>query len=37
MTEKVMRASERKDLFSRRRFIAKSAAATAGFAKGGLR
>jgi len=32
MTGKSTRASERKDLFSRRRFIAKSAAATAGFA-----
>jgi len=32
MTEKSTRASERKDSFSRRRFIAKSAAATAGFA-----
>jgi len=32
MTGKVTRASERKDIFSRRRFIAKSAAATAGFA-----
>jgi len=31
MTEKVTRASGRKDIFSRRRFIAKSAAATAGF------
>jgi predicted dehydrogenase len=32
MTEKSTQASERKDLFSRRRFLAKSAAATAGFA-----
>ena len=32
MTEKVTRASGREDSFSRRRFIAKSAAATAGFA-----
>ena len=32
MIEKSTRASEREDLFSRRRFIAKSAAATAGFA-----
>jgi len=31
MTGKSTQASERKDLFSRRRFIAKSAAATAGF------
>jgi len=32
MTGRTRRVSERKDLFSRRRFIAKSAAATAGFA-----
>ena len=32
MTTKSTRASERKDLFSRRRFIAESAAVTAGFA-----